>query len=86
MALGDKATVSLYKTLSIHSEQESDMVASIYAVTFPAEAGGMETFFVRIYGKRVYPSDSTDFKAAGWRIEGTPAFYLPDEFKNDPSK
>jgi len=85
-ALGDQATVSLYKTLSVHSEQESDSVASVYAVTFPAESGETETFFVRIYGKRLYPSNSSDFKAAGWRIEGTPAFYLPDEFKKESSK
>jgi len=86
MALGDEAAVSLYKTLSTHSEQEFDTVTSVYAVTFSAESGGTETFFVRISGKRMYPSDSSDFKAAGWRIEGMPAFYLPDEFKKESSE
>ena len=81
MALGDKATVSYYKTLNMVSERDSDTVASVYAVTFPAESGGTETFFVRISGKRMYPPKSQDFKAAGWRLEGMPLFYLPDEFK-----
>jgi len=81
MALGDKATISYYKTLTIDSGRESDTVAAIYAVTFPAESGNTETFFVHIGGKRSYPPGTSDFKAAGWNIEGTPAFYLPDEFK-----
>jgi hypothetical protein len=81
MALGNKAKVSYYKTLSIDSERESNTVTSVYAVTFPAEFGITETFFVKISGKRVYPSNLSAFKAAGWQISGTPAFYLPDEFK-----
>ena len=80
MALGDKATVSYYETLSVVSERDNDTVVSVYAVTFPAQYGGNETFFVRIGGKRMYPTDLSDFKAAGWRIEGAPAFYLPDKF------
>ena len=80
MALGDKAKVSYYKTISVDSARDSDAVLSVYAVTFPAESGGTETFFVKIGGKRIYPSDP-DFKAAGWRIEMPPEFYLPDEFK-----
>lgn len=80
MALGDKAKVSYYKTLSIVSDRDNDVVTSVYAVTFPAESGGIETFFVRLGGKRIYPTDS-DFKAAGWQLEGVPAFYLPEEFK-----
>jgi len=81
MALGDRAKVSYYKTLHVVSERESDAIASIYAVTFPAEFGRTETFFVSISGRRSYPSRSPDFPWAGWRIEGTPAFYLPEEFK-----
>ena len=81
MALGDKATVSYYKTVYTRSEREKDTIVSIYAVTFPAESGNAETFFVRIGGKRIFPSESQGFTAAGWHLEGTPAFYLPDEFK-----
>ena len=81
MALGDKAKVSYYKTLSVDSDRESDMVLSVYAVTFPTESNGTETFFVKIGGKRIFPSGTPDFKAAGWRIEITPEFYLPDEFR-----
>lgn len=80
MAFGGQAKISYYKTLSIASERDFDEVVSIYAVTFPTESGGMETFFIRIGGKRIYPS-GMDFKSAGWRLEGMPAFYLPDEFK-----
>ena len=83
MALGDKATVSYYKTLSVNSERESDTVVSVYAVTFPAESG-TETFFVRVKGCRSFPSTSSDFNDAGWSIEDTPEFYLPEELKNKP--
>jgi len=81
MALGDKAKVSYYKTLEVTSEREADTVVSVYAITFPAEFGRTETFFVKISGKRAYPSETQGFKAAGWRIDGLPAVYLPDEFK-----
>ena len=81
MALGDKATVSHYKTLNVVSERDSDTVASVYAVTSPGVSGMQETFFVRIDGKRLYPTGQADFKAAGWRLDATPALYLPDEFK-----
>jgi hypothetical protein len=81
MALGDRANISRYKTIYVGSEREKDTVVSAYAVSFPAESGNMETFFVRISGKRVYPSESHGFKAAGWQLEGTPAFYFPEEFK-----
>ncbi|MDR0328732.1 MAG: hypothetical protein LBI05_10600 [Planctomycetaceae bacterium] len=82
MALGDQATVSRYKTISVESDREKNTVVSVYAVTFPAESGGTETFFVRIGGKREYPSEEAlGFKAAGWKLEGLPDFYLPDEFK-----
>jgi len=81
MALGDRATVSHFKTSHVVSERDHDMVASVYAVTFPVEFGRTETFFVRIAGRREFPSGSPDFTAAGWRIEGTPAFYLPEEFR-----
>ena len=80
MTLGDRATVSYHKTLSVVVAPDNDVVVSVYAVTFPAESGGNETFFVKIGGKRMYPSDLPDFKAAGWRIDGLPAFYLPEEF------
>jgi len=78
LALGNNATVSYYKTLSIDSGRESDEVVSVYAVTFPVELGRKETFFVKITGKRIYPTNSPDFKAAGWHLEGAPEFYLPD--------
>ena len=83
MALGDNATVSYYKTLSVDSARESDEVVSVYAVTFPAVHGGIKTFFVKIVGKRSYPEQPSDFKAAGWKIENAPEFYLPDEFKKN---
>ena len=83
MALGDKAKISYYKTLSITSERESDTVDLVYAVTYPAGSGETETFFVNISGKRVYPLGMPDFTAAGWRIEGAPAFYLPSEFEKN---
>jgi len=82
MALGNDVKVSYYKTLAFRSVPESDTVSSVYAVTFPAESGETETFFVRIHGIRSYPANP-DFKNAGWRLEGTPAFYLPDEFKKE---
>ena len=81
MALGGKARVTYYKTLEITTGKEEDRVESVFAVTFPAESGRTETFFVRINGIRTYPYGLPDFKAAGWRIEEPPAFYLPDEFK-----
>jgi len=81
LALGDQAKVSYYKTESVVSEREHDTVVSIYAVTFPSEFGGAETFFVKVSGKRMYPPESTNFRAAGWRLDGAPAFYLPEEFK-----
>jgi len=83
MALGDKATISYYKTLSIVTERDNDKVMSVYAVTFPAESGETETFFVRIGGKRSYPSGDPDFQTAGWQLETVPEFYLPDEFKKE---
>ena len=82
MALGDNATVTYFKTSSVVSEEEADIVTSVYAVTFTAESGETETFFVRISGRRSYPRDLPDFKTAGWQIVGTPAFYLPDEFQS----
>ena len=85
MALGNDAKVSYYKTLSHDSLPESDTISSVYAVTFPAESGENETFFVRILGTRSYPANP-DFKNAGWKLEGTPAFYLPDEFKTESSE
>lgn len=81
MALGGKAKVTYYKTLKINSERESNTANLVYAVSFPAESGGTHTFFVTISGKRSYPVGSPDFKAAGWRIEGVPVFYFPNEFK-----
>ena len=81
MALGGKAKVSYYKTLEVVSEREADTVVSVYAVTFSAEFGRTETFFVKMRGKRVYPSESQGSKAAGWRIDDLPTVYLPEEFK-----
>ena len=83
IALGNKANISYYKTLSIESEREADMVVSVYAISFPAESGEIKTFFVKISGKRIYPAESTNFKAAGWRLEGIPTLYLPDNFKKE---
>jgi len=83
MALGNEAKVTRYKTLEVTSGKEEDRVTSVFAVTFPAESGDIETFFVRIGGVRAYPQGLPDFKTAGWRIEGVPAFYLPDEFQDN---
>ena len=81
VALGDKATISYYETLSVVSARENETVVSVYAVIFPGASGVPETFFVRISGKRLYPAAQQNFKAAGWHLESTPTFYLPDEFK-----
>jgi hypothetical protein len=86
MALGDKAKVSYYKTLFLTSERASDTIILVYAVTFPVESGETETFFVKIGGKREFPSETTNFTAAGWQLSGAPAFYLPEEFKKNAEK
>ena len=82
MALGDQANVTCYRTLDVVSERESDTVTTVYAVTFLAESGETETFFVKIIGTRTHLTGSLDFKAAGWKIDELPTFCLPDEFQN----
>ena len=78
LALGEKAKVTYYKTLQVVCEPEYNQVSSVYAVTFPGELGGTETFFVRINGRRSYPPDTSAFQTAGWQIEGTPTLYVPE--------
>ncbi|MDR0869248.1 MAG: hypothetical protein LBN39_00500 [Planctomycetaceae bacterium] len=78
-ALGEKAEVSYYKTLSVTTTDEKDIVANVYAVSYPNKEGKTETFFVKMTGRRAFPSG--DVRSAGWALDGEPQFYLPDEFK-----
>ena len=80
LALGDRATISHYKTIGITTEPAWDIVSSVYAVTFQSEWGETETFFVRISGRRMFPPEWSDFRDAGWRLEGMPTFYLPEKY------
>ncbi|MDR0609149.1 MAG: hypothetical protein LBG58_03490 [Planctomycetaceae bacterium] len=79
LALGDKAKVSYYKTLSVTTGEEKDTVVTLYAVSFQNDNGKTETFFVKMTGKRSFPSG--DIKSAGWALEGIPTFVVPDELK-----
>jgi len=78
LALSNTATITYYKTSEIISEPEKDTVITVYAVTFTAESGETETFFVRITGQRSFPWEFADFKTAGWQVVGTPVFYFPE--------
>ncbi|MDR2116628.1 MAG: hypothetical protein LBP87_09650 [Planctomycetaceae bacterium] len=80
LALGDKAKVSYYKTLSVTTSDEKDTVVTLYAVSFPNDNGETETFFVKMIGKRSFPSG--DIKSAGWALEGIPTVVVPDELKS----
>lgn len=80
LALGDKAKVSYYKTLSITTSDDQDTVVILYAVSFPNDNGETETFFVKMTGKRSFPSG--DIKSAGWSLEGMPTVIVPDELKS----
>ena len=79
LALGNKAKVTYYKTLSVVTEDDKDVVVAVYAVTYPVEEGKSETFFVKMKGKREFPKG--DVKSAGWALDGLPEFYVPEEFK-----
>jgi hypothetical protein len=79
LALGDKAKVSYYKTLSVTTGNEKDMVVTLYAISFPNDNGKTETFFVKMIGKRSFPSG--DIKSAGWALERIPTLVVPDELK-----
>jgi hypothetical protein len=79
LALGGKAKVSYYKTLSVTTSDDKDTVVTLYAVSFPNDNGKTETFFVKMTGKRSFPSG--DIKSAGWALEGMPTFVVPDELK-----
>ncbi len=79
LALGSKAEVRYYKTLSSESEDSKDVVAAVYSVTYPVEDGKKETFFVKMKGEREYPTG--DATSAGWRLASKPELFLPDEFK-----
>ncbi|MDR3198257.1 MAG: hypothetical protein LBU34_10365 [Planctomycetaceae bacterium] len=80
LALGGKAKVSYYKTLSVTTGEDKDTVVAVYAVNFPNDNGETETFFVRMTGKRSFPNG--DIKSAGWALEGFPAVTVPDELKS----
>lgn len=89
IALGDRATVSYYKTLSIGTDSDKDHVVAVYAVSFPAtdSEGGerkTETFFVKMTGQRQFPN--ADVKSAGWQLSKSPELYVPDEFKASAAK
>jgi hypothetical protein len=80
LALGDKANVSYYKTLSVTTGDEKDTVVTLYAVSYPNENGKTETFFVKMTAKREFPRG--DIKSAGWALEGIPTVTVPDELKS----
>jgi hypothetical protein len=79
LALGDKAKVSYYKTLVVTTSDARDTVVTVYAVSFPNDNGQTETFFVKMIGKRLFPSG--DIKSAGWALVGVPTLIVPDELK-----
>ncbi|MGL4595340.1 MAG: hypothetical protein ACRCUY_11475 [Thermoguttaceae bacterium] len=81
LALGAKAKVSYYKTLSVNTSDSKDVVAMIYAVTYQTDQGKNETFFVKMTGERRFPSGK-DVQTAGWSLTEYPTYYLPDEFKS----
>jgi hypothetical protein len=76
LALGEKANVSYYKTISVATTDDKDTVVSLYAVTYSAADGKTETFFVKMTGKREFPKG--DVKSAGWALEGIPTFTVPE--------
>ncbi|MDR2440737.1 MAG: hypothetical protein LBE12_15350 [Planctomycetaceae bacterium] len=80
LALGGKAKVSYYKTLSVTTSDEQDTVVTLYAVSFPNNNNETETFFVKMTGKRSFPNG--DIKSAGWTLEGMPTIIVPDELKS----
>lgn len=89
LAFGDRATVSYYKTLSVTTDSDKDVVVTVYAVSFPtAEAKNgerkTETFFIKMAGERRFPGG--DIKSAGWQLAKLPEFYIPDEFKSSATK
>lgn len=79
LALGEKATVTYYKTRSVSTGDDKDTVETLYAVGFPGEDGKTQTFFVRMVGDRRFPRG--DIKSAGWSLAKNPEFTLPAEFK-----
>ncbi len=83
LALGDTAKISYYRNLGVISGDDEDTVINVYAVTYPVtdgeQKGKMETFFIKMTGKRQFPSG--DIKSAGWKLEGLPVLYVPEEYK-----
>lgn len=80
LALGDRASVSFYKTLTVYTGDEKDTVINVYAVSYPVEGGKTETFFVKMIGERMYPD--RDVKSAGWLLAKQPELFVPDELKS----
>lgn len=80
LALGEKATVTYYKTTAVTTDDDKDTVEALYAVSYPGEDGKTRTFFVRMTGNRRFPKG--DVKSAGWSLVKNPEFVLPEEFKN----
>ncbi len=78
LALGEKADIRFYKTLSQTTQPSKNEVQSIYSVTYEDEAGAKKTFFVKMVGEKAYPEGA--FRAAGWRLTPYPAFFVPEEF------
>ena len=79
LALGTKAEITYYKTLSSFVGDGKDTVVSVYAVTYPSESGEKETFFIKMTGVRQYPTK--DIKNAGWSLDPFPELYVPAEYK-----
>lgn len=78
IALGNKAQISFYKTLTVATEDDKDTVVNLYAVTYPV-AHGKETFFVKMVGERKFPTG--DVKSAGWSLTKLPELTVPTEWK-----
>jgi len=84
LALGKKAEITYYKTLSSAVGDGKDTVVSIYAVTHPSASGEKETFFVKMTGIRQFPTK--DIKNAGWSLDPFPELYVPEEYKTIVAK
>ena len=79
LALGEKADITYYKTLTASVGDGKDTVVSVYAVTYLSESGEKETFFIKMTGVRQFPTK--DVKNAGWLLDPFPELYIPEEYK-----
>lgn len=72
IALGDKATVSLYRAESIAFSPGKNVVPLVYAITFPDETSGLPVSFL----VRIVPTQTTGTvasqKVSGWSLSPIP--------------